>query len=581
MSLISAYNIKSFLCVLFCVVIFGFTCVVAQEPIVSVNTGEIDRSRANKAVAVLDRTLGEITNLRSAENRLTLKSAVADTLWSYDPKKARSIYDEVTAEFGNYLIDRQTRTQQGNDAEGSLSLLIQDILQSMAKHDSGMALKFLEAADAQPNPSGEQLEPQNNQIKYELELKLALQLAGREPDEAMKAARRSLANGLSYSLPDLVLKMSEHDPKIAAELVKEIEAKILEDKAALSSEAATVSIGLIRISSEVEKNQPIVTSETARRLLVRLLVTAIGTSGSSTNLLPQLESMKAEVQKFAPEYYPQLQRSIDNYNRTINIDARILNQYQSLINEGSLDELLATIPKAPTEAQATLYQQAAWKALGAGNPEQARQIVNNLVSDVVVRGQILTQIDQQILRQKIERGDVSEVRNSLSKLNTIEEKIRALVELADALAARQNKREALRLLNEARALTVGQVKNSAQFGSQIEMARAYAGLDAERSFELMERLVDQVNSMVAAGAVLDGFIGQQPTYSDGELLIRPDAGVINAIFIQCVTGLLPLARIDFDRAISTAEKFGNNETSIAARIFLVQIYLSDSSRSNP
>ena len=581
MSLIRFENVKSFIHVLSCIILFGLNCVAhAQEPMANVSSGEIDRDMERKAIGALDKALAEIANLRSVENRLILKSAVADTLWPYDSKKARSIYDEVTVEFSGYLINRPARLGQGEEVQGQLSLLIKNILQSMAKHDSGIALKFLETAGAKQNWSGEYLDTQN-QIKRELELQLALQLAGREPGEALKAARRSLANGLSYSLPDFVLRLADNDPKGAAEFVKEIEARISEETGALSPEAATIAAHLIRVGTDADKNRLTVTPETSRSLLVRLITTATGKGGGGANLLPQLQSMKEEVQKFAPEYYPQLQRSIDNYNRNLDVEARTLSQYQTLINEGSLDELLTAIPKAVGEAQTMLYQQAALKALGEGNSERARQIVNEFVTDAVIRGQILTQIEQQILSHGIGRGDVSEVRTSLSKLTTIEEKVGALVELAAALGGRLKKKEALRLLDEARALSGGQVKNSAQFRSRVELARAYAGLDAERGFELMEQLVDRVNGMVAAGVVLDGFVGQQQSYSDGELLVMPDAGVVNATFIQCVTGLLPLARVDFDRAITTAGKFGNAETSIAARVFLVQMYLSDSSKANP
>jgi tetratricopeptide (TPR) repeat protein len=283
----------------------------------------------------------------------------------------------------------------------------------------------------------------------------------------------------------------------------------------------------------------------------------------------------ATVQRLAPDSYPQLQRELERHNQTLDATARALSQFERLVGEADLGVLLAEIPKAPRQARDVLYQQAAWKALGDGDAASARRIATELVSDEEGRGQLLSQIERQEVRQAILRGELPEVRQLAPTWQSDEDATAALVELASVLAERGRKDDALRALGEARALLGEELNNPAQFGAALELAGAYAKLDPEQAFGLMDRLVNRVNEMVAAGAVLNGFVGQRHSYLGGSLLVHAEGGVVNSLFLQCVGGLLPLARADFERAADLAERFNAPETSASAKVLLAKLYLME------
>ncbi len=145
--------------------------------------------------------------------------------------------------------------------------------------------------------------------------------------------------------------------------------------------------------------------------------------------------------------------------------------------------------------------------------------------------------------------------------------MQALLQLAARAATAGDAETARQVLEEARALVESQTRGQQQFVYRLQVANAYAQLDADAAFEVAESAVGRLDGLLDAAEVLDGF-GQE-SFREGEL--RPQGGYIwNEMINQCAQTLALLARADFERAAALAGKFRRPEARTSARLVLAQ-----------
>ena len=111
------------------------------------------------------------------------------------------------------------------------------------------------------------------------------------------------------------------------------------------------------------------------------------------------------------------------------------------------------------------------------------------------------------------------------------------------------------------------VTNYKEFEDQLKVADAYASLDSKRSFELLELGIGQLNELLSAASVLNGF--EVEMYKEGELSLRGDNDLV-AMVARYGQELATLAKIDFDHARMTADRFQMTEPRLNAKLSIVQ-----------
>jgi hypothetical protein len=256
--------------------------------------------------------------------------------------------------------------------------------------------------------------------------------------------------------------------------------------------------------------------------------------------------------------------------RTLDPRSRVWAQYQEVMQQGTVDTLLEVAPKAPAQVREQLYVQAAWKAVGENNLDRARQIIEKL-SNPQQRAQMLKDIERQLPWRAAEQGNFEEARQMLARLSTIEERVPALIQIAVAARAKGDTQAARVMLDEARDLVTGHAQNVQQFYAQLEVASAYAGLDRGAAFEVVEAAIAQLNELIAAAAVVNGF--GQDSFREGEL--KPQGGYIwNDLITRCAATLATLAPSDFERARAAARKFQRPDARTMAQLMLAQNILT-------
>jgi hypothetical protein len=291
---------------------------------------------------------------------------------------------------------------------------------------------------------------------------------------------------------------------------------------------------------------------------------------NARSLLMGLQPLLPQIDKYLPARAPVVRQKLGEVGALA--DARTaVSEFNALARQGSVEDILQAAPNAPQAMQGRLYQQAAIKALNEGSPELARQIANERL-EPPQRNTVLQALERQRVAQTALAGKIEEARQAVMRLRTDEERINLLTQLAASAAQANNQELAAQLLEDARHLVRRRAENYQQLDAQLRVARAHAGIDPARGFELLDAGIEQLNEMLPAAALLSGF--EVRIFKDGELPLQ-GGSQLNNMIARYTQELAALARGDFARAEATASRFHRAEPRILARLSIVRGVLGE------
>jgi hypothetical protein len=248
-----------------------------------------------------------------------------------------------------------------------------------------------------------------------------------------------------------------------------------------------------------------------------------------------------------------------------NTNANFGNQMRTAMQTGTSDSLVTAASTAPPQIQSRLYQQAAQKAIDEGNPDRAVQIANDHL-DESGKNSIMQAVDFKKMATTASPEKLNEIKLKLAALPSDSDRVKYLIDLATA-TQKDNPKLALRFLDDARTLVSKRVTSYKEFEDQLKVADAFASVDPKHSFELLELGIGQLNELLSAAAVLNGF--EVDMYKEGELSLRGDNDLVGMV-ARYGQELATLAKIDFEHARMTADRFQLTEPRLNAKLSIVQ-----------
>jgi len=287
-------------------------------------------------------------------------------------------------------------------------------------------------------------------------------------------------------------------------------------------------------------------------------------------LLMGLQSLLPQIDQYMPTRSSEVRQKLGQLGGNLNnMMARAggpYGEYTSIVQQGNSDAILQAAAQATPDMQQRLYQQAAIKAVNEGNPEHAAQIAADKLTPAQ-QNSVQQQIERQKMMNAAIAGKAEERQQLMARLRTNEEKVSMLAQLATASVQQGNKKLATQLLEEARTLVAGRAESYPQLEAPLKIARAYSSIDPKLSFQVLEPGINQINELLPAAALLNGF--EVRLFKDGELPIQGGAQ-LSSVIARYSQELAVLSRLDFEGAQTTADKFQRAESRIVARLAVVR-----------
>lgn len=526
-----------------------------------------------KAMALLEKIVEQSQNLRLAENRIYLKTVTADILWTRNEKRARAIYEGMAEEFISALSDIEANDERYQERAQWFMQLRSITIEKLAPKDPELALAFLRSTRQPMQRVSDQYSVYDTESQ--LEARLTSLVAAKDPKLALRLALENLKKGFQYDILSTLYNLHAKDKEAYNTLLKEILTRLKGENLIANQNAVSLALNLLSsLRSQKEEE------ETYKELILFLVSAGTKATGRTTNqsnvysvrnLLSTLQAYNADVEKYAPSQMAALKKNFAETGESLDPYTKEMEKLNQLSQNATVENILEVAAKAPQEYRNQFYANAIWKAVGEGNFDRAVQITESADINLAQRKQLLEQINRQRIYRMINEGKVNEARQLLPSVKNLQEAIQMYVQLANNIAGKGDKEKAFEMLQEANGLISQQPKNYPEMYSKLQLTRAFAQFNTERSFELLSSLQPQLNELIAAAATLSGFDNNY--VRDGEWQTLNTGGIVSSMVNDCQQQIAELAGKDFDRAVALTENFGRDEIRIKGLLLIAQLTL--------
>jgi hypothetical protein len=574
-----------------------------------------------KAIALLEQVINEAQTLKLPENRVRVQIAAADMLWDRNPGRARTLFSDAGALIAQMAAEAD-RTDR--DEMQSFNQLRQQLVLAAGRHDADLGYQLLHST--QPATTAPANAGNGNGRRFvvdqagNLEQNLLATIATTDPKVAYQKANESLDKGeFPTALNRVLAQLQEKDKEAFTKLSEKTLNRLNPNTLLSNRDATSVAMSLLTpgpraadtstttatATPQPNSNGNRVLSESAYHDLLDNAVTAalsvnpsapgnINVRGGGpgrggfrvvqTNpsgqpdeaqvqqnnarmLLFTLQGIQAQIDQYLPERSQAVKQKLADLGVNNN-QVAALGQMRSLAQNGTSDSLLAAASTAPPQAQNFFYQRAAQKAIDEGNFDRAQQIATDHLNEAG-RNTIMQAIDFKKTATNVSAEKLEEIKQKLAALPSDSDRVKFLIQLSGA-TANDNPKLSLRFLDDARALVSKRAGSYSDFQNQISVVTAYSALDVKRSFDLLDSGISQLNELLSAAQVLNGF--EVDIFHEGEMSLRNGSDLVNMVS-QYGDQLAALAKLDFDRARLSADKFQFTEPRLNAKLSMARMVL--------
>lgn len=555
-----------------------------------------------KIVQMLDQIIGEASFLRLPQNRAILFATTGDIYWKFDEKRARDLFRSAGSEIIGYNLESERERRESTDASPFDFMDFRDIrnqiLPLIAKSDAELALEMLtqtrpislaEAMLRASSPdltsgtrSGSSSENQRVRQEVALEQQLALLSADENPDRAIKLIKESLSKGVSYSVLQLLQKLHKKDEKKASELGSEIVRKLVDTDLTRKSDEMQVAIMFLQSMAKTfvsttegeTKTKPFQFSEIQSKDLANKLASTVLQPSNSTQISMALSRAMPSLEKILPEKAAQLKQRLGENQRNMPTEVRSSMAMQRLWDPNSNPEaILAEIPRMNDLERKGAYQAAANKISQIDDDARAKRLIDQ-IGDEKVRSRAQEQFDSAKISRAANSGRLEDARKMIGTLTNKRIQIQRLVSLAQTFykkGSEVDQESALGLMKNARSLVVEPPEDEDDMNSLMEIVKGYAVIDTDTGFKMFEPIVDQINEIVQANAVLSKYNKRNRSFKKGELIFPSATNSGDSVVLfRYLNHIQLLAKADLVRMSSLADRFQRGDVRTVVKLIALQ-----------
>lgn len=587
---------------------------------------EKEKARAElekKAVTLLERTAEEASLLKLPENRAYINANVADLLWKRDEKRARRLFrsaaEEVMlaqAEFENIQEEIPTGTMQLTQAR-------YQILQTVARRDAELALELLittrpariaaemqkyaaeaAAGTAAPQPAGARGEPASTSgfesrylVQNELQREQAFtaMAAQNDPQRAVKLLRENLAkNGVTAEIWNSLQRLHLKDEEAAKSLLGDAVAKLLESDLSKKENARQAAAQFLMRFTVVKppsivpastaanpaanKKTPFQPDDKMLRDVAGKIIDAFLQAKNFTSL-SEINRLLPALEKLVPERAAALRQKQAALKKTMTTEQSQQMETANLVNNPNAtpEERIKNAAKATGGARQFMYRDAVQKMVQNNEADRARQLLTEAPASAD-RDRALELLDSLVAQKAVKDGKLDEARRIVGNLKNKNAQIEQFVSMARSFYAKNTEEDhktAAGLMDEAARLITDVPQSEEETNGLLAVVAGYAVVEPNRAFLMLDPLVEQVNEVMQATAVLAKYNRRDFRFRSGEMSYIFGMGRAQSSVWRFRRELGLLAAADFERTRNLTDRFTRQDVQILTRLTLAQSILQE------
>ena len=521
-----------------------------------VNDKQADEALRQKAYKTLESLAEQIGYLRSDENRARMRSNIAMSLWVHNEAKARELFATVTKEIKAGLAD-DDKDPERYFSKPKFVKLREDTALRIAMFDPEWALRFLE----ETTPMTVYISDEN---QHQLNLRIAMLSAGKNADLAVKLGREAINRGVYRLQLGLIYELDKKSRKHASALLAELVRVVPNWSIRSFMEHEQFYISLARLV------EPTLGRDPAFRDLMKYFTDVALEAGCGNKkygdndgfcyrlglVVPFME--KVDAKRVAPLKHL-ARKAAFPYEWSPEIS-----DYAEAYENGSVDDLLAMIPKYP-ELRDVGQIFVIRKIVDSGDFERARKLLNEF-RWLEPSSQTLSAKEIDAAQRIVNEDTSAEILKAAKELPSDGEAFFYLFRMATGIGP-GNPQTTTKLLDRTSELLDKVLVEKQHMQYQIGIAVRYCQVKSDRCFTMMEPIIRKMNELVSAASKLNGFDNRY--LSNGEWNMTAEGGV-GSLLTMIAQNAVYFALCDFDRAIAVSSLFERREIRMMAQLKLAQ-----------
>jgi hypothetical protein len=532
---------------------------------------------ALKSKGLLKDLVASVGQLKSSVTKLRFQLSVSTLVDETDHKLSNQMIDDAISTFTDLTASfNEDDDDYYLEQFSVLGQLRNEMLDAIAPRNPEKALEFLNSSRSLMDRLGQGLAPD---LDREMALKLivASQFAKSDPKRTYQMAQEVLKKHYATGLATTLHSLKSSSPDLAQQLESQIGQKLFAETLLQNPQAAQLATTLLQ--SYPDEQAGLLSVEVRDKLFQKLLTEALAYKPTTdsrnyqtrTVVWSVLETLKSVGPRVNSSENAAVEKKFAEVSDKWNPQGQIMQRLQENLNNGSVEQSLAGVEKAPIEIREQLYQSVAEKAASAGDIDKAQSILTEHITDNYQRRQLIRNLEQQRAFQLVAKGNPEEALRIIRAIPSAKLRCSMIAQVAPQLGNGLKRSAVLNLLEQARSIlgVSPKARSTEEMAALLELAQGFAKYDPNRATEIMQPLLDQFNDLDAAFSTIRTFAQSDSfvdTYSSNDF--NGNSG------LQIPTVIGQMASQDFDRAKALADRINSKEVRITTYIEMLRTTLA-------
>lgn len=566
------------------IVVFAFAALsgfAQQQP-----DPEAAKLKETRRAKLIQRVEADIEQLRLPENRAILNARIGAIAWKADPERGKKLFQTAVAE----LISAQQEAEASRGKTHLYHDLVQSqntrpqILNTIAAVDAEYALEGLyrsRPAAVARAMNGDRPEAKFDggqstrhlaQNELNLEQRISRLVADQKPEKAVALLKENISKRISGETYETLKKLYQKDPTAATELADDVLSRLNSASFVTDNQPAyeLLQLSTTIITDHIRERSPdekyLAFNDARIRTLAVKALTVYVEKAPNLGYVPidQLEPI-------AKRYSPALTEKLRNAARSGRGFSKGMSQPDPEFNEfmksnPSADQMMQAAGTFTPDLQRQLYQNAANKFSESGQYHTAVALLNDKFDGDALENAV-SSMNWYYAHHLIQKGEFDAAEAVMLEFND-SNRISALTSLARNIYGKnptENRSRASTLLRRVRGLLPDRPETSNETNQMFALIGAMTPIEPSDAFANLEPMVEQLNTLIQAFAIVQGYHGGQMRQGEYNLAMGSNFGIhLDPNMFR------NLARADFDRTNAIIDSFARPELRLSLRMYLAE-----------